>query len=261
MKGAIIGDVIGSLYEFNNAHSLDFKLYDERMTFTDDTVLTVATMTILLNNYEDNVTMIEKTYKEYGNKYAVNYGFLFQEWLKSPNGFKYQSYGNGGAMRISPLAYKALDLNDLKNKCYNLTHLTHGSEDGLKGAYVLAKTLYLILNKKTKEEIKTEVLKDYSLTYNLEELIKNNPFSSKAIDTIPLAIYVFLISDSFVDNLKKAIMVGGDSDTICSMSLALGEAYYGLDRKLWEFVKHKLPTAFIEIIDKFYNCYVKRDFL
>ncbi len=260
MKGAIIGDVIGSLYEFNNTHSLDFKLYDDKMTFTDDTVLTVATMSILLNNYEDNETMIEKTYKEYGNKYKVSYGYLFKEWLKSKLGSKYQSYGNGGAMRISPLAYKAKDLDDLKSKCYNLTHLTHGSEDGLKGAYVLAKTLYLILNKKTKEEIKAEVLKDYSLTYNLEELIKNNPFSSKAVDTVPLAIYVFLISDSFLDNLKKAIAVGGDSDTISSMSLALGEAYYGLDLKLWDFVKKKLPASFVEVIDKFYNCYAKKSF-
>lgn len=260
MKGAIIGDVIGSLYEFNNTHSLDFKLYDERMTFTDDTVLTVATMSILLNNYEDNEVMIEKTYKEYGNKYEVSYGYLFKEWLKSKPGFKYQSYGNGGAMRISPLAYKVKNLNDLKNKCYNLTCLTHGSIDGLKGAYVLAKTLYFILNKKTKTELKEEVLKDYSLDYNLEDLIKNNSFSSKALDTVPLAIYVFLNSNSFLDNLKKAIAVGGDSDTISSMSLALGEAYYGLDLKLWDFAKAKLPTSFVEVIDKFYNCYVKKSF-
>jgi ADP-ribosylglycohydrolase len=252
--GGIIGDVIGSVYEFDdNKPKYDIELFERNSHFTDDTILLVANMDSILNNisYEDKL-------KEYYNKYPyLSFGRNFKLWgmniLKGP----YDSYGNGSAVRVSPVAYIANSLFDVQCLAKRNAEITHNHPEGIKGAEAVASAVYLAKIGKTKKYIINYIIKNYykeisSFDYN--ELIEKYKFSESCQSTVPQAIYVFSISTSFEDAIRKALTIGGDSDTVCSIVGSIAEAYY---RDIPKWLKTetfiRLDASLIKIINKFYE--------
>lgn len=234
MLGAIIGDIVGSIYEFDNIRTKNFQLFSSRCFFTDDTVMTVAVYKALkkskLFNYKNLQEQAVKQMQKYGKLYPnMSYGTSFQQWLNTKNPRPYNSYGNGAAMRVSPVAYFAKSIDEVKKLSYQVTVVSHNHEEGIKGAEATAISIWLALNKYSKEQIKKYIEeKYYSLDFEYEDLVKNYRFNETCQNTVPQAIYCFLISESFEDCLRTSISIGGDSDTLCAISYAIAEAYYGI---------------------------------
>lgn len=229
MFGALVGDIIGSAFEFNNVKSKEFSFFNKTTHFTDDSVLTLAVSNYFLNfNKSLNRDELIKIVKETSLKYIdAGYGPSFLKWLKSDSSSAYNSYGNGAAMRISPVAYISRNLNEVIEFSDFITSITHNHEEGIKGARSIAASIFLLLHGASKSQIKNYIESSYySLDFNYRELVNNYKFEISCQKSVPQAIYLFLISTDYLDALKNAISIGGDSDTISDMVLALSEAYY-----------------------------------
>ena len=229
MFGALVGDIIGSAFEFNNVKSKEFSFFNKTTRFTDDSVLTLAISNYFLKfNKSLNRDELIKIFKETSLKYInAGYGPSFLKWLKSDSSSAYNSYGNGAAMRISPVAYISRNLNEVIKLSDFITSITHNHEEGIKGARSIAASIFLLLHGASKSEIKNYIESSYySLDFDYRELVNNYKFEISCQKSVPEAIYLFLISTDYLDALKNAISIGGDSDTISDMVLALSEAYY-----------------------------------
>lgn len=229
MVGALVGDIIGSHFEFNNTKSKDFAFFNDDTRFTDDSVLTLAISKYFLKFPEQtNKGELVKIIKETAQKYiSAGYGPSFLRWINSDSSLPYNSYGNGAAMRVSPVAYISNSLEETIKLSDFVTSITHNHEEGLKGARCIATSIYLLLHGATKSEIKEYVEKNfYQLDFDYQDLVQNYKFEISCQKSVPQAIYIFLISKNYVDALRNAISIGGDSDTISDMVLALSEAYY-----------------------------------
>lgn len=273
MLGAIIGDVIGSIYEVNEIKALKEKrnnyknrikildksvpLFTSECSYTDDTVLTVAVAHSLLNdkNYYKYLKEFGKKEMSLGiDKYGRNrFSSRFIDWLNGD--YIGNSYGNGCAMRISPIANYCSNFDDMIKEIYNVTCTSHKSTESIKASIAVSYAIYLAKNRFKKETIKKFIEKqcDYNLNYDLEQLQKNYKFTSRAKDSIPQAIYCFLISNDFEDAIRKAISIGGDSDTIAAITGSIAEAYYDIDNKLIKSVEKYLPEYVINITNNFYE--------
>ena len=229
MFGALVGDIVGSFYEFNNAKSKEFSFFNSSTRFTDDSVLTLAISRYFLKfstqeNKGELINIVKDTTRKYIN---AGYGPSFLRWINNDSSLPYNSYGNGAGMRVSPVAYVASSLEEAIKLSDFVTSITHNHPEGIKGARSIATSIYLLLHGASKKEIKEYVEKNYySLDFDYEDLVKNYKFEISCQKSIPQAIYLFLISKDYVDALKNAISIGGDSDTISDMVLALSEAYY-----------------------------------
>ncbi len=244
MIGAIIGDTIGSIYEFHNHKSEDFNLFDSRSLPTDDSILTLAIYDIITSGiYKDKIKRAERL-KLWAKTYDTNdYGLSFKKWLYSNSLEPYGSYGNGAAMRISSIGWLARSEEEVKELSDNVTMITHSHREGMKGALITAMCIYYARIGKSKDFIKEYASKYYNLDFDLEDLRCNYVFDETCQNTIPQAIFAFLISSSFEDCLKKSVSIGGDTDTLCAISCAIAEAYYkDIDEKLIDFVLSKLPN-------------------
>ena len=229
MFGALVGDIVGSFYEFNNAKSKEFSFFNSSTRFTDDSVLTLAISRYFLKfstqeNKGELINIVKDTTRKYIN---AGYGPSFLRWINNDSSLPYNSYGNGAGMRVSPVAYVASSLEEAIKLSDFVTSITHNHPEGIKGARSIATSIFLLLHGASKKEIKEYVEKNYySLDFDYEDLVKNYKFEISCQKSIPQAIYLFLISKDYVDALKNAISIGGDSDTISDMVLALSEAYY-----------------------------------
>ena len=256
MIGAIIGDVVGSVYEFHNHRSKDFTLITEKNFFTDDTVLTIALMDWALNaEIRDSYSVVEY-FQKWGRKYPnCGFGTRFKhEWLWKDNPKPYYSKGNGSGMRVSPVAYLASDLVHMLLLSDIVTGVTHNHREGIKGARCIACATWMALHGSTKEDIKKMALCQYPeiATFNYEDLKNNYRFNELAETTCPQAIYCFLISNSFEDCLRTSVSIGGDTDTLCAMSCAIAEAYYkDIPESLIDEVMNKLPQEMRDIVCQF----------
>ena len=251
MLGAIVGDIVGSEYEFNNGRIYGNEFFTENSTYTDDTVLTVAVMKWLLeeNRTADNAVRI---FKELCLKHCGRgYGARFARWLTSSDPKPYGSYGNGAAMRISPVAYVAKSKKQLKKLCRVVTGITHNHEEGYKGAEVTAMCVYMALHGKSKKVIRKYVEKHYDINFDFDELVKKYEFNETCQNTVPQAIYCFLESKNFCDCVKKTIEIGGDSDTLAAISCAIAGAYYGMPEGFVVNARERLPQDLKSIIDEF----------
>ena len=261
LLGGIIGDLAGSRFEHWPHKSKDFDLlvfgdfnlrkgtsFNENgraCYFTDDTVMTIAVAKALIDskNNWDNLTELTIRYmKDFGRRYpAAGYGGHFREWLQSPMVLPYNSFGNGSAMRISPVAYFAQDLEEIKKLSEIISSVTHNHPEGIKGAEAVASAIWLALHDNSKEEIKKYIEDNYySLDYDYEELLRNYKFDVTCQNSVPQSIYAFLISADFEDAIRIAISMGGDADTMAFIAGAIAEAYYGvpenLQKECWEFL-------------------------
>lgn len=257
MLGAIIGDMVGSLYEFNNIRSMDFELFSENSMYTDDTIMTLAVAEIIQKGYQNDDNKIIETFKKWVLEYPdAGYGGRFYKWAISDSLLPYNSFGNGSAMRVSSCGWYGNSEQEVKDLATKVTMVTHNHPEGLKGAIVTALCIYYARIGKNKLFIKEFVSKYYDIEFNYEDLRKNYKFDSSCQGSVPEAIYCFLISDSYEECIRTAISIGGDSDTIAAISGSIAEAYYKIPDNLIEEALKRLPRQStdcnaLEIINNF----------
>jgi len=268
MLGAIVGDIIGSTFEWHNVKTVDFELFSRASRFTDDTVMTVAIADAILNKEQHKNFIIDaieskKTYvyklKEYGKKYPdVGYGRMFEQWLSSKELKPYNSYGNGSAMRVSPVGFAFDTLEDVLKEAKRSAVVTHNHREGIKGAQAVAGAVFLARKGNSKEEIKDFIEKKfrYNLNQRLDDIRPNYKFDSSCQGSVPQAIIAFLESESFEDAIRKAISIGGDSDTIACIAGGIAQAYY---REIPGFIVDRvrliLDSGLKRVIDRFNDKY------
>lgn len=246
MLGALIGDIVGSRFEFNNIKTKDFELFTSDSTYTDDTVMTLAVCDVLQSGNVFNKEKIIDTFKKWGRTYPnAGYGGMFYKWLFSDMRDSYNSYGNGAAMRISAVGWYANSEEEVKTFSKAVTEVTHSHKEGLKGAEVVAMCIYYARCSKSKEFIKDYVSKYYDLNFNYDDLVKNYYHGEEICQvTVPQAIYCFLISKDFEDCLRTTISIGGDCDTTAAISCAIAEAYYKyIDENIIKEALKRLPPT------------------
>lgn len=274
MLGAIIGDVAGSYPEvleikhFKNEKTptsyeerikimnKNTPLFTENSSCTDDSILTCAIADAILSGSHDYT----KYLKDYGIRelklgrdmhQRSRFGSGFVKWLEGD--FQGVSYGNGCAMRISPVGYLET-LEEVKRETYLATIPSHNSEEAIQGALAVSTSIYMLRHGTTKEELKKYIEENfYSLNFDLETLRREYIFHVKTNESVPQAFYIFLISDDFEDSIRKAISIGGDTDTIAAIVGSLSEAYYGLDQNLVDGVMPYLKDYMYPLVDKFYK--------
>jgi len=254
MIGAIGGDIIGSSYEFFSVKLTDFKLFTLESRFTDDTVLTVAVADCILNGKSYAATI-----KEYGRRYPnAGYGNMFAEWLDSDYSRPYNSYGNGSAMRVSPIGFAFTTLNSVLEEARKSAEVTHDHPEGLKGAQAVASAIYLARKGYSKNAIKDYVEEnfEYDLHRTLDEIRPNYGFEETCQGSVPESIIAFLESTDYEDAVRKAISLGGDSDTQACMTGGIAQAYYKqIPEYITERVREILNPEMLDIVDQFHKKY------
>jgi ADP-ribosylglycohydrolase len=250
MKGSILGDIIGSAYEFRNTKDYNFKLFPKSSKFTDDTVLTIATMDVLLERFSFNVA-----YKRWFRKYPeCGFAPQFRTWGRSDTTLPYNSWGNGSAMRVSPVAMWYATLEQTLAMAKQSAMCTHNHPEGVKGAQATAAVIFMARNKASKEEICNYIQSTfgYELRFTLDSIRPTYTFDVSCQGSVPQAIVAFLEGKGFEDTIRKAVSLGGDSDTIACIAGGMAEAYYGIPAQLESKLVEYLPVEMIEKIDKFY---------
>lgn len=248
MNGAIIGDIVGSIYEWNNIKSKDFPLFSPGCFFTDDTVMTLAIAEGLINggSAEDFIAAIKK----YGRLYPDSgYGGRFGSWLFSDNINPYNSWGNGSAMRVSPVAWAFDILSEVEKYAEISAAVTHNHPEGIKGAQATAAVIFLARKGKTKEEIKAYIENKYGYNLNrsLDEIRPNYRFNESCQETVPEAIIAFLESVDFEDAIRNVISLGGDSDTLATITGSIAEAAYGIPKEIKEKALSILDQGLLDV--------------
>lgn len=256
MIGAIIGDIVGSIYEFHNLKSKDFELFGERNYFTDDTVMSLAVAKAVATYKKDGGElgfMTTDCMKELGAIYPkAGYGPMFRKWLQSEDPKPYFSYGNGAGMRVSACGYAADSLEEAKSLSKAVTEITHNHPEGLKGAEAIAVAVYLARTGVAKEDIKHYIQENYyALDFTIDGIRDRYKYHVSCQRSVPQALEAFFESTSFEDAIRNAISIGGDSDTIGAMTGAVAEAYYGVPAHIREAAEGYLDPKLLGILAAF----------
>jgi ADP-ribosylglycohydrolase len=254
MLGAIAGDIIGSVYEARNIKTTQFPLFHPLCSFTDDTVLTVALADSILHG-APFVDLMKRYYRAYPN---AGYGGGFHHWARSESSAPYYSWGNGSAMRVSPVGFAFGTIEEVLEQAKKSAEVTHDHPEGIKGAQAIASAILLARTGKGKEAIKTyvETTFNYHLDTPLHEIRATYEFHVSCQKSVPQAIRAFLESDSFEDAIRKAISIGGDSDTIACMAGGIAQAYYQgvpevILRRVYEILDDSLAAIAREFTQMF----------
>ncbi|MCX6222475.1 MAG: ADP-ribosylglycohydrolase family protein [Bacteroidia bacterium] len=251
MIGAIIGDIVGSRFEFNNHRSTRFELFAPESRFTDDTVCTVAVADWLLHSRDSFTPFLQG----WCIKYPMwDYGAMFRGWIHNP--VPYDSFGNGAAMRISPVGdWCANGFNPFVEMVKSVTAVSHDHPEGLKGAEVIACVIQMAWLGASKKHIRSCVERyGYDLNFTCASIRRTNQFNETCQVTVPQAIVAFLESKDFESAIRLSVSIGGDSDTIAAIAGGIAEAYYQSipDRLIFE-ARDRLPGEMLNIIDEFYK--------
>ena len=258
MLGAIIGDIAGSVYEWNNIKTKDFPLLSRKCFFTDDTVMTVAIAEGIEKGGDkgDYVSSMKK----YGKLYPdAGYGGRFGNWLFSEDAAPYGSYGNGSARRVSPVAGAYDGIGQVEEKAALSAEVTHSHPEGIKGAQATAACIYLARTGSSKDTIREYVVRryGYDLGRSLDQIRPEYRFNETCQETVPQAITAFLESTSFEDAIRNAISLGGDSDTLAAITGSIAEAAYGIPEELKERAFEFLDDRLGAVIRSFREEYVR----
>ena len=264
MYGAILGDIIGSPYEFDRGNKTkDFPLFSEDSEFTDDTVMTVAVAEAFLDMdfaEDDDVTRDRLVYylRDWARKYPnAGYGLRFLSWLREGGLRPYGSFGNGSAMRVSPVAWLFDDLDMVQRMARLSAAVTHNHPEGIKGAEATASAIFLARTGSTKAEIKAEIKAyieenyGYDLSRTCDEIRPNYYHVESCQETVPEAITAFLEGDSFVDVIRTAVSLGGDCDTLTAIAGSIAEGFYGVPEVLKAQCRRRLPGEMLEVLRRF----------
>lgn len=258
MLGAIVGDVIGSIYEWDNIKTKDFELVNEGCYFTDDTVLTVALAESILSG-ESFASVMKRYYRRYP---GCGYGGRFEEWAGSNDSRPYNSWGNGAAMRISPVGYAFESLQAVLAHAESFTAVTHNHPAGIKGGQAVAAAVFLGRTGSSKQSIKKYLSQafHYDLTNTVDNLRLTYEFDESCQKTVPEALICFFESTSFEDAIRNAISIGGDSDTIACITGAVAEAFYGgVPADIADQVTKKLSPQLLGVCQKFTKLYIQKN--
>ena len=256
MLGAMIGDIVGSTFEFNNHRSKVFRFFRFDCAFTDDSVMTTAVARALLMGHaaddarfrEDLIDVMH----EYGERYPdCGFGGMFGRWLISGSREPYNSFGNGSAMRVSPVAWVAKSLGECEHLAALTASVTHNHEEGIRGAVCTAGAAYLARTTHDMEAVRAYVARHYTIDFTLDEIRDTYRFNETCQKTVPQAMQAFFESTGFEDAIRNAISVGGDSDTLAAITGAVAEAYYGIDKGMREAALCFLDDFLKETVSEF----------
>ena len=240
MIGAIVGDVVGSFYESRPNKSVDFPFLQPGCAFTDDTVLTVATAHAILSGEPYG-----RAYLDLARRYPrVGYGGSFRKWVREGGPQPYGSFGNGSAMRVSPVGFAFSTLEETLKEAELSACATHNHPEGIKGAQATAGAIFLARTGSSKQEIEEYITGRfaYQVQKDLDYLRDNYEFNETCQQTVPEAVSVFLQSNNFEDAIRKAVSIGGDSDTVACIVGGIAEAFYGE-------IPEKIKTRAVSLLD------------
>lgn len=250
MLGAIAGDIIGSVYEASPIKSKEFVLLSPANRFTDDTVLTIAVAEVLLDGGE-----YAAAYRDYYRKFPhQGYGYGFSRWARMPEATAWHSYGNGSAMRVSPVGWALDSLADVLQEAQRSAIVSHNHEEGIKGAQAVATAVYLARQGCSKQHIRNTLGKmfNYDLETPLDEIRPGYSFDVSCQGSVPEAIIAFLESGDYEDAVRNAVSFGGDSDTMACIAGAIAEAYYrDINAIIINNVYSRLPATLSNIVSRF----------
>ena len=259
MIGAILGDIVGSIYEFDNIKTKEFELFDKECIFTDDTVMTIAVAETLYHYDhidESNVEEFKKdlisTMHMIGVRYPdCGYGGHFLIWIMRGKTEPYNSFGNGSAMRVSSVGWFAKSLENAEFIAKATAEITHNHPEGIKGAVATAGAVFLARTGATMDEIKKYISKYYTIDFTLDEIRPIYDYDVTCQGTVPQAMQAFFESNSFEDAIRNAISIGGDSDTLAAITGAVAEAYYGIEDELKETALSYVDDRLLNIVERF----------
>jgi ADP-ribosylglycohydrolase len=262
--GAIIGDVIGSVFENENIRTTNFNLFSRFSRFTDDTVLTVAVADAILSRTTHPIQWLENRHnleryalklKVYGKRFPnVGYGEMFSRWISSSSLRGYGSYGNGSAMRVAPIGFAFESLDEVLREARLSAIVTHNHTEAIKGAQAIASSVFLACQGQSKMAIRNFVQSKfgYDFSKNIDEIRPTYTFDSSCKGSVPQAIMAFLESTDFESAIRLAISLGGDSDTIACMTGAIAHAYYKeIPSAIWNETKLRLDSSLKQLIQEF----------
>lgn len=261
MLGAVAGDIIGSVYEFSNIKTTDFPLFSPGSTFTDDTVLTVALADSILTGIP-YIVKLREYYRLYPH---AGYGGRFRQWAESGSGEPYNSFGNGSAMRVSPAGWAYNSLDDVLAEAGKSAAVTHNHPEGIKGAQSVASAVYLARAGSSKQQIKEYIERSFSydLSRPLDLIRPGYRFDVSCQGSVPQAITAFLESGSYEDAVRRAVSIGGDSDTIACITGGIAEAYYrsipeSIVKRVFKILDDRLKPVILEFRDKYISRFSSR---
>lgn len=260
MIGAIIGDIVGSRFEWHNHRSKDFDLLTHKCFFTDDSVMSLAVCDALLRAASDHSDLSDKaveSMQSVGRPYPhCGYGGSFRKWMYSDDPKPYNSYGNGAAMRVSGCGYAATSIEEAVELSRAVTAVTHNHPEGIKGAEATAVAVYLARTGKSMVEIQDYITKTYyPINFTLDSIRDSYEFDETCQNTVPQAMEAFFESSDFEDAIRNAISIGGDSDTLAAITGAVAEAYYGVPTHIRKHALTFLDERLLKILLEFENRY------
>ena len=260
MIGAIIGDIVGSRFEWNNIKTKEFDFLTNKCFFTDDTIMSLAIAKAIIESKDDYSNLSEKAVKymqEIGRLYPYSgYGLRFNHWIDSNIPQPYNSYGNGAAMRVSACGLVAKSLEEAKKLSEMVTSVTHNHPEGIKGAEATAVAIYLARSGKNILEIRDYIDKHYyKMDFTLDTIRENYEFNETCQETVPQAMMAFFESNNFEDAIRNAISIGGDSDTLAAITGSIAEVYYGIPIEIRKYAIKFLDETLLKILLDFENQY------
>lgn len=262
MIGAILGDMIGSPYEFDRSpKTKEFPLFSRYSLFTDDSVMTVAVADALMSSTgktdeEIRAALIESM-RKWGRKYPdAGYGGMFYSWLHSRHPEPYGSYGNGSAMRVSSAGWLYETLEETRHMARLTAEVTHNHPEGIKGAEAIASAIFLARSGSSKADIKAYITREfgYDLSRTCDEIRPTYHHVESCQQTVPEAITAFLEGTDFEDVIRTAVSLGGDCDTLTCIACGMGEAFYDVPEEILMEGKKRLPEDMLEVIARFMDC-------
>ena len=255
LLGAVAGDVIGSVFESHPVKAVDFRLFSKDSTFTDDTVMTVAHFDWLLHGGD-----LGRIMQRYGRRYRHRgYGGMFGQWIWAEHPQPYRSFGNGSAMRVSPVGWAFETLEETLRAARQSAEVTHNHKEGVKGAQAVAAAVYLARTGRSKQDIREymETSFGYDLHRTCAEIRPGYRFDATCQGSVPESVIAFLESTDYESAVRLAVSLGGDADTMAAIAGGIAEAYYGeIPSDIEDEVLKRLPREFVEVMQGFYARFV-----
>lgn len=260
LLGAVAGDVIGSVYEFNPTHDYHFPLLQKGMMYTDDTIITIAVADWLLNDPILSTEKLARIMRKWGRKYRYpmgGYGGYFDRWLDDDRAMPYNSWGNGSAMRVSAVGFAFDSLEDTLIVARRSAEVTHNHPEGIKGAQATAAAIFMARTGRTKEEIRKYVSETfgYDLHRTCDDIRPTYKFEGSCQETVPQSLIAFFDSTDYESAIRLTVSLGGDADTMGAITGSVAAAYYGkIPAKVTDFVMQLLPQDMTGVIRNFEQC-------
>lgn len=264
LYGAIIGDIVGSRFEFNNIKTKQFELFTDQCDFTDDTVETVAVADAIIKSKKNSTNLSAETIKSlvhFCNKHTGRgYGDRFVRWIKEENPQPYYGNSNGAAMRVSAVGWVAKNMDELAEMVFAVTAISHNHPDAIFYSEAVCAAIFLARNGKSMNEIKSYINEEYfPIDFSVADIRQNYEYDVTCKGTVPQALQCFFESTDFEDAIRNAISIGGDSDTVGAITGAIAEAYYGIPEPIKEQAKGYLYWDLYNVITEFETMFNQKD--